>query len=766
MKKNVLSLLFTGVMLLLPATQTGCDQGSGDLSFTRGEYRYVVDPLTGKVSIFSKDGALQEIYHSPAAGPEQKESPIPSHIIHYLLPGKGTISGLVWNDINGNRTLDADESTLQDITVYLDADGSETFTPGDPFELTDANGFYAFAKIKSGITNIYIDSDTLPDGYRVTTSNPITVSLARNQTAESTDFGVQNQSAKISGTVRDQTDNVPVAGVVVGLFDNDGESPVIEKTNTTDASGRFLFSNLPGGDYYVYVDTASLDGKYLQTPVSGSDPTQIMLQPGGSLSVNFSYAQKATISGVARDASGAPLGFIRVFIDLNGNGVYDEGEPLTATNEFGNYIFNELVPGTYTVMILMPNGYSVLASPGTITIGAGDNYTAANFLAQAQPVSIAGYVWDDNNGNGLRDALETGLAGITVFLDSNNSGSLEGGELSMATDATGAYSFTDLLHGDFYIRVSDLALLNAYIPTTTPNPVHRVISAGQSYDGARFGYQSKLATLHTLLYPLRLTWGNEGNLYVSDNANGSVYIYDSTLDIKGELKGLAKPLGVAIDNTGNIYVGNEGRKNVEVYDSSGNLLRTIGDGYILKPNDLAVDRYNNLYVLDSANDAVLVYDLNGAALYTIGNSTILDYAVSIAISYRDDGSGSEVGELYIADQANCTIHVFSLGGTYKKFVGTRGTQMTKIWDGKFSGLMAVDIDQYGNIHGLDNSLNVVQVFEPQNGTFLRSYNAYPVENENRLNLQMDLGINPADSRVVISNIATKNVETVTTVTVP
>jgi hypothetical protein len=92
--------------------------------------------------------------------------------------------------------------------------------------------------------------------------------------------------------------------------------------------------------------------------------------------------------------------------------------------------------------------------------------------------------------------------------------------------------------------------------------------------------------------------------------------------------------------------------------------------------------------------------------------------------------------------------------------------MTKIWDGKFSGLMAVDIDQYGNIHGLDNSLNVVQVFEPQNGTFLRSYNAYPVENENRLNLQMDLGINPADSRVVISNIATKNVETVTTVTVP
>ena len=88
------------------------------------------------------------------------------------------------------------------------------------------------------------------------------------------------------------------------------------------------------------------------------------------------------------------------------------------------------------------------------------------------------------------------------------------------------------------------------------------------------------------------------------------------------------------------------------------------------------------------------------------------------------------------------------------------------WDGKFSGLVAVDIDRDGNIHGLDNNLNVVQVFEPQNGTFVRSYNAYPPENEYRVNLQTDFSINPADQQVVISNFETKSIEKITPVTAP
>jgi len=120
----------------------------------------------------------------------------------------------------------------------------------------------------------------------------------------------------------------------------------------------------------------------------------------------------------------------------------------------------------------------------------------------------------------------------------------------------------------------------------------------------------------------------------------------------------------------------------------------------------------------------------------------------------------------VADQPNCTIHIFDLAGTFTRSAGSCGSLYTTNWDGKFAGLVAVDFDQYGYIHGLDNSLNVVQVFDPQTGAFVRSYNAYQVNSGNQLNLQSDIGINPVDNRVVISNVAAMNVELITVLPVP
>ncbi len=42
--------------------------------------------------------------------------------------------------------------------------------------------------------------------------------------------------------------------------------------------------------------------------------------------------------------------------------------------------------------------------------------------------SLHGRKWLDNNGNGQQDANEPGLAGVTIYLDLNNNGSLDNGE--------------------------------------------------------------------------------------------------------------------------------------------------------------------------------------------------------------------------------------------------------------------------------------------------------------------------------------------------
>ncbi|MHB1349491.1 MAG: SdrD B-like domain-containing protein [Desulfobulbaceae bacterium] len=764
MKKKALPLLFAGAMLLISAAHAGCSQTYPEFSSLRENNRYVVNPESGTVSVFNQDGVLLEKMRSTSAGTPQTEPSVSPAIIHYLLLSKGSISGLVWHDLNGNGNPDENEQGVQDIRVFIDSDNSASYTAGEPYQLTDENGLYTFSRVKPGTNTVSVETDSLPTGYAVITPDPITVNLAPRQVLTDVNFGIQVKPGIVTGTIWDQTDNAPITGALLYLdVDNNGQLSLGEPNDVTDTDGTYQIVNIASGIYTLRVHDNTLDALYHRTPVSGSNPTVISIVPDGTVTVNLTYLHKATICGALVDENGRNWANITIFIDLNENGLFDAGEPTAVTDPAGKYCFDELYPGTYTLLLLpnqLPEGYELLLAPGTVTVGAGDD-DIANFVTY-QPVTIAGLVWDDASGNRVREPAENGISGITVFLDGNNNGLLDPGEKATLTDAAGTYAFAGLEHGAFSIQTDDTPLRNAYIRTTERNPIHIALEPGQIYDGAGFGYQKKLAVIHNPKFPNRLSWGADGNLYMSDYVINSVFIYDSILGIKGELKNLDKPTAVATDSSNNIYVGNQGRQNVEVYDSFGNLVRTIGHGVIAQPNGLALDRENNLYVLDSAGDNVLVYNQDGTLASTIGDSTRIGFAKSIAISYQG-APGEQVGELYVADQANCTIHVFDLNGTYLRSIGTSGSLYEPNWDGKFSGLMAVDIDRDGNVHGLDNNLNVVQVFEPQTGAFLRSYNAYPPENEYRLNLQTDIAIHPDDQRVVMSNVATQRIETIATV---
>lgn len=703
-----------------------------------------------------------------AAAPPSSTSVLLPALNHLLLSGKGSLSGLVWYDEDGDQTP-ADEFGAEGIRVFVDVDGNGVYSSGEPFAITDIDGIYSITGIRAGTYNIYADS--LPSGFAASTDNPLQIVLAKKQKISAANFGIQDFSGSITGYVWNDSDangvfnytENPIDGVDVYLdLNSDNEYTLGEPRGTTNASGYYIVPKLARDTYSVHVDNGTLPLEYHRTTVSGSNPSIIYLSTGRNIPVNFGYQRKATISGILINVTGDVWANVIVFIDLNGNGVYDAGEPIAETDANGQYKFDNLLPGTYTLLILDKNlttGYDILLAPMPITVTEGENYTTAHFLTQAVPVTIEGYVWNDRNANRKKDTDETGLSGVTIFLDTNGNNQPDPGELKTFTDSAGYYSFTGLDHGKFYVRIDDSTLLDAYIPTTVHNLRVRNILPGQTYDGARFGYQSKLEPKNSIISPVKLSWGSDGNLYVSDSRTGSVFIYDSSLTLQGELKNLAKPLGIATDDSGNIYVGSLGNQNVEVYSPTGNLLKTFADGYLSVPNDIALDSANNVYILDSSKDSVLIYDKDGAYLSSITDAGRIGYGVSIAISYINDPAG----ELYLADQENCKIHIYSLGGSYKKSVGGSGIYMlTSNWDGLFSGLMAVDIDPNGYIHGLDNNLNVVQVFDPVSGSFLYSYDAYPAANALTLNLQSDLSINPVDTRVIITNAATRNIETVAT----
>ncbi|MCY2963358.1 MAG: Ig-like domain-containing protein, partial [Planctomycetota bacterium] len=84
-------------------------------------------------------------------------------------------------------------------------------------------------------------------------------------------------------------------------------------------------------------------------------------------------------------------------------------------------------------------------------LGAGVESVEWRYVAPPAPAELHGDLWHDVNQNKVHDANEEALVGWTVFLDSNQNGALEPGELTTVTDLNGAYRFTGLPAGVYTV---------------------------------------------------------------------------------------------------------------------------------------------------------------------------------------------------------------------------------------------------------------------------------------------------------------------------
>jgi uncharacterized protein (DUF2141 family) len=161
-----------------------------------------------------------------------------------------------------------------------------------------------------------------------------------------------------------------------------------------------------------------------------------------------------------------------VYADLNNNGSLDSGEPSALTN--GGATSFRLFEGTYTLRQVLPAGYtqtgrfvtypvsgSTFESNGVVRIPTDLQIEAAGaptfiFLSKSTGVvaggSIAGTVWNDTDGDRVKDAGEVGIPDITVYNDANNNSKLDAGELTTVTDSSGLYTFGGLASGSYKIR--------------------------------------------------------------------------------------------------------------------------------------------------------------------------------------------------------------------------------------------------------------------------------------------------------------------------
>ncbi|NLH74729.1 MAG: DUF11 domain-containing protein [Verrucomicrobia bacterium] len=444
--------------------------------------------------------------------------------------GTAALGDRVWIDADGDGFQDVGEVGLGGVTVNLYSAGSDGIfgTADDQLvasTTTDLSGQYIFTGLAVGG---YVVEVAAPAGYTQTgdpdhfgtvgtndNKTTVQVVLGPGDVFLNADFGYQPAESE-SNSVGDyvwldgDADGVQdsgeygIAGVTVALIADvngngvwDGGEPVIGST-MTDANGAYLFSGLPDGMYLVWVNDTDnvLAGKsqtYDSDGVGTPNISAVDLDSAGNSAVPVNDAdQDFGYTPVGQTSTGALVGD-RVWLDIDGDGVQDAGEPgiegvrvelygpgnvlisVTYTDENGYYYFGGLPAGTGTIVVVPPSGMTQTydadglgtANQSTVTISAGEINLLQDFGYRGAG-SIGNLVWEDRDADGLRDAGESGIGGVTLDLywDLNGNGVIDPGEPRVGSTATapdGSYLFgglpTDDGSGDaqYVVVVTDTA---------------------------------------------------------------------------------------------------------------------------------------------------------------------------------------------------------------------------------------------------------------------------------------------------------------------
>jgi len=322
--------------------------------------------------------------------------------------GTGAIGNQIWNDLNRDGIQNNGEAYVQGVKVELLQGCTSTTVLAT--RTTDASGYYNFTSLAVGQYRVRF---TLPTGFVATT--------------------------KYQGTRTTHDSNINADGVTDCITLTAGQVD-----GTIDAG--------------IYLSTGP-------TPVPTNTPTATPVS-GGTAAIGN-----------------------QIWNDLNRDGIQNSGEPYVQgvkvellqgctsttvlgtriTDASGYYNFGNLAAGQYRVRFTLPSGYQATAkNQGTrtthdsninadgitdcITLAAGqvDGTIDAGIIAPVSTTSsIISRVFNDANHNGLQDAGEVGVDGVTVELYNCSNVLIS----SKITTNGGNFTFDNLAAGCYRVRV-------------------------------------------------------------------------------------------------------------------------------------------------------------------------------------------------------------------------------------------------------------------------------------------------------------------------
>jgi len=316
-------------------------------------------------------------------------------------------------------------------------------------------------------------------------------------TAAGSGYAAALSITPVGGSIATTTVYVRLAATApVGSYDSQvivvAGGGATQKTVATTASGNVVTKSTGDLFFSEYVEGTS-NNKYLEIFNGGSSTASLAdyqvrlfangattatqtqalgsltggpttLAPGATLVLAGTTAALALPAGVVSYASGAlafngddALALWKVstasYVDIFG---VIGSDPGTAWTDGSVTTLNSTLRRVSSVtggVTANPATFSTLASEWTMfpvdTVSGLGSHNATPPL----PASIAGSVWNDGDGDGVREPGEAGLSGWTVYLDLDANGVLGTDEARVVTSSDGSYSFPGLAAGTYLVTL-------------------------------------------------------------------------------------------------------------------------------------------------------------------------------------------------------------------------------------------------------------------------------------------------------------------------
>ncbi len=389
----------------------------------------------------------------------------------YLTDGRQWVR-FVWDASLGNEFTIAPDGTWKGFGIYFEVQISTGISTG-----RYSNEYYytATGSDHGCESGNYTDPNNYTGGYAF--DNDVCYNTAGLEVIRPPSSAGLESYKEVLGTKDSEYHRYPTVGETVPGGLNDYRI-CLTNPNSTPINDIVLIDILPHiGDTEVLNNSVPRSSEWEPILSSGINP------PSG-ISVQYSTATNPCRNELASPSDPLPFPTGCTSPNWTSTAPTDISTVTAVRFDFGSMVLNQSDQVCIEWDMRAPIGAPTDGSIAWNSFAySASNASTGSKLLPAEPIKVGislvpgtvpikgDFVWDDTNGNGLQDAGEPGIDGVTVNLyrDSNNNGIAEPNSDQLYTytisQAGGQYIFSDFPVGDYFIEFTDFP--SGYNPTHT-----------------------------------------------------------------------------------------------------------------------------------------------------------------------------------------------------------------------------------------------------------------------------------------------------------